>query len=367
MKRVLSVAIMLALCLCMLCGCKNKETKKKTDDSSDKSTSDTTVATYDDVYGDKNFRDSLSLFQYDDFSQYITLAEYKGREYPASLAVISDDEITNYINALLEQSELGTAKEVTGRAVKNGDTVNIDFEGKKDGVAFEGGTSKGYDLVIGSNSFIEGFESGLIGANVGQTLDLNLTFPESYHNADLAGKPVVFTVTVNSIKETVMPELTDKIVTQVSKTSKTVDEFKAEIRTLLESDVNFSILNEIFPKVLEESKFISLPEKEVKFFTDYVLNDYVNQYGVSAEDETIAAMAKEQGESLVKYYLMYFSIVEKEGLSVSDSEYKDAFNEALKLNSIDVESAKKMDKDVFYMSLIYDKASKAVLDSAVKK
>ena len=104
---------------------------------------------------------------------------------------------------------MGAKSNVEKSVVESGDTVNIDFEGKKDGVAFDGGTSQGYNLTIGSGSFIDGFEDGLIGVNVGDTVDLNLTFPEGYQNADLAGQDVVFTVTVNFICASNSSEMVD--------------------------------------------------------------------------------------------------------------------------------------------------------------
>ncbi|MDE7257698.1 MAG: FKBP-type peptidyl-prolyl cis-trans isomerase, partial [Lachnospiraceae bacterium] len=106
-----------------------------------------------------------------------------------------------------------TTEEVTGRAVENGDTANIDFVGYIDGEAFDGGTGTGYDLTIGAHQFIDGFEDGLIGVNIGETVSLNLKFPDPYErNPDLAGVPVIFEVTVNSISKQVTPELNDEFV-----------------------------------------------------------------------------------------------------------------------------------------------------------
>ena len=128
---------------------------------------------------------------------YVTLGEYKN--IPVDM---SSDTLKGYIDDLaksdIENSE--AYAEVKNGKVKNGDIANIDYKGTKDGVAFEGGTAEGYDLEIGSNSFIEGFEDGLIGVAIGDTVDLDLTFPEGYQSEELAGKAVVFTVKVNSVK-----------------------------------------------------------------------------------------------------------------------------------------------------------------------
>ncbi|MBO4733042.1 MAG: FKBP-type peptidyl-prolyl cis-trans isomerase [Clostridia bacterium] len=132
-----------------------------------------------------------------DLSKYVTLGNYKGLSVDTS----SENFKQAYENAV--NKDISSNKIVEKRTegkVANGDTANIDYEGKRDGVAFAGGTAKGYDLTIGSGSFIPGFESGLIGVNIGDTVDLNLTFPENYGNSELAGAAVVFTVKVNYVK-----------------------------------------------------------------------------------------------------------------------------------------------------------------------
>lgn len=140
---------------------------------------------------------------------YVTLGDYKELEVIVADPAVNPEEL----EALVKQVYMGSVTEENGgvkdRAVENGDTVNIDYEGKRDGVAFEGGTAQGASLGIGSGQFIPGFEEGLIGVMPGETVDLDLTFPEGYSNAELAGAPVVFTVTVNYIVPT---ELKDEIV-----------------------------------------------------------------------------------------------------------------------------------------------------------
>lgn len=141
-----------------------------------------------------------------DVDQYITLADYRNMTVSAARPAVDDETVTQYINSELL---VGT---ITDRAVREGDVTDIDFVGKKDGVAFEGGTAAGFKLTIGSGRFIPGFEDGLVGVMPGETVDLNLTFPETYQqNPDLAGQEVVFTVTVNGIDasaeyDTVTPE-----------------------------------------------------------------------------------------------------------------------------------------------------------------
>ena len=133
----------------------------------------------------------------DKLSKYITLADYKGLKVDTK-----SDEFKKYYDNMISSdvSSNNLYVKKTEGTVANGDTANIDYTGKKDGVAFDGGTAEGYDLKIGSNSFIDGFESGLIGKKIGDTVDLNLKFPENYNSAELAGKAVVFTVKINYVK-----------------------------------------------------------------------------------------------------------------------------------------------------------------------
>jgi trigger factor len=155
---------------------------------------------------------------------YIKLGQYKGVKVTVDQLTVTDDNVNTAIQDDLKAN--ATTEEVTDRKdVQNGDIVNIDYEGLKDGKAFDGGTSTGYDLTIGSGKFIPGFEDKLIGAKVGEKVSIDLTFPADYQQADLAGQAVVFNVTVNSIKKQVIPELTEEYVK--SKTSyDTIDAYK---------------------------------------------------------------------------------------------------------------------------------------------
>lgn len=257
------------------------------------------------------------------WSEYVTLVDYTSLEKP------TDEQVQEQIQSVLTNN--GTLQEVTGRAVQEGDTVNIDYEGKKDGVAFDGGTAQGYDLEIGSNSFIDGFEDGLIGANIGETRDLNLTFPEDYGNADLAGQAVVFTVKINSIKESKPAELNDEFVQSVSQTAKTVDEYKEEVKKNLELTLDWqNILDNSqveYPKGYleqQEKEIKESHEKTVKD-NDLSLEDYASQYGYTLEqfEEQIAM----QAESSAKQTAIVRAICEKEGIKISDEEYKEKAQE----------------------------------------
>ena len=144
-------------------------------------------------------------------NDYVTITKYKGVEIDkVDSTKVSDDDVESQINSVLQSK--ATTTEVTDRAAHNGDTVTIDYEGKKDGVAFDGGTATDAQLTLGSGTFIDGFEDGVVGHNIGDTFDLDLTFPENYGNEELAGQAVVFTVTLKAISQTDVPELTDEFV-----------------------------------------------------------------------------------------------------------------------------------------------------------
>lgn len=281
--------------------------------------------------GDKDYSDVK-------WSKYVTLVDYKNiSAKPEKMPEVKDEDVEKEIQAILASK--GTMQEVKGRPVQNGDTVNIDYEGKKDGVAFEGGTAKAQDLTIGSGQFIPGFEEGLVGANLGQTLDLNLTFPKEYHNKELAGAKVVFTVKVNAIKETKKAELNDEFVKSVSQTSKTVDEFRKEIKTKLteaqEAQAKNVALSNAWQNIIENSQvekypkgYVAAKEKEGRDHYEKLakenkqsLEDYLkSNYNMTVKefDKNI----KTSTEQNVKQTAVLRALCEKEGITVTDKEYK---------------------------------------------
>ena len=162
----------------------------------------------------------------------VKLGEYKGLKVSKKELEVSDEELQEAIDMRLAANHLSVEVD---RAAKTGDTVNIDYSGKLDGVAFDGGTAQGQDLVLGSGMFIDGFEDGLVGANKGQELDLDLTFPENYGNKELAGKAVVFEVKVNAVLEEQEAELNSDFVSRMTGGAVTdVEQWKNQVREELE-------------------------------------------------------------------------------------------------------------------------------------
>ena len=181
------------LSMCMLAGCGAKDTGDGTDAATGAGAESTALKDMD-------------------VDKYVTLGEYKGLEVSVDTVEVDEDEWDSLVNNVYYENITAENGGIMDRAVETGDTVNIDYEGKKDDVAFDGGTAQGYDLTIGSGSFIAGFEDGLIGVMPGETVDLNLTFPENYGKSDLAGQAVVFTVTVNYIQPAQDGEFSDEVI-----------------------------------------------------------------------------------------------------------------------------------------------------------
>ena len=274
----------------------------------------------------------------------VTLGQYKGLEVVNSVHTVSDEEVDAYINYMM--SMYSDLEEVTDRdVVENGDVANIDYEGKKDGVAFSGGTAQGYDLAIGSGSFIPGFEEGLIGVKKGETVDLNLTFPENYQAADLAGAEVVFTVTVNGIYRQVTSELNQEYVTGLGIEGVTTpEEYKSYVKNMLQesysTDAETNVESQVLTMVAENATVTEVPQELVdKFYNVNISNmTYTaSMYGMDLESfvsgyygldmegfeaETLAA-----AEISAKQAFVCLKIAAEENITVSDEELNTAVEE----------------------------------------
>lgn len=267
--------------------------------------------------------------------KYVDLGEYKGLE--VSKAQIDVDDETLEMVLASELSQQAYQQEVTDRPAKEGDTVNIDYKGTKDGVAFEGGTAQGYDLTLGSGRFIDGFEDGLIGAKTGQTLKLDLKFPDPYkNNPDLAGQPVVFEVTVNKITETVTPELTDEYAAANSDYA-TAEEYREGLREVMREQ---NKKNAVVDALTAQAKFQEPPENLIKYYqydmiqqTSYQAAAY---YGLSFEQFLEASeMTQEQYleanagqiEENVRRDILMEAVIALEKLELTDQEFDDGVAE----------------------------------------
>ena len=207
----------------------------------------------------------------------VKLGEYRGIEVSRQETLVSDDEVNEEIRK--EQEKNARLVEVEGRAVGNGDTVTLDYSGMTDGVKFDGGTAENQTLVIGSGSFIPGFEEQLIGMNAGETKDITVTFPEDYHSADLAGKEAVFTCTIHKIQTKELPELNDEFAQDVSEFD-TLDEYKKSVMDKLTErkarEAKTAKENEAVDKLIESSE-MDIPEAMIDSQVTTMYQDYARQ------------------------------------------------------------------------------------------
>lgn len=313
-------------------------------------------------------------------ADYVTLGEYKGLKVQIDLTA-SEDEIEEELNSAISRADV--MEEITEGTVAEGDIVSIDYEGKLDGEAFDGGTAKDYDLEIGSGSFIDGFEDGLIGVNVGDTVDLNLTFPENYFSEDLAGQEVVFTVTVHAIKR--MPELTDELVsTMTDGEYTTVDDYKASIRASLEEEKagqrDAMIMSDLFTQVAANTTINEYPEVMVDYgvqeMNDYYVDmaesfsmefaDFLSMYlGMTEEEFNEQVVLAVQQNLQQEMYLK--AIAETEGIELTEEEYEagcEKYAETYGMESAE-ELVENYGESVVRLSLLQEKVLEFLKESAV--
>lgn len=288
-----------------------------------------------------------------DLSEYVKLGDYKNLEREEINVSVSDEEVEEQVEADVEAT--ATTEEVTSGKVKDGDTVNIDYEGKKDGEAFDGGTGTDYDLEIGSGTFIDGFEDGLIGKKVGSTVDLDLTFPDDYSSEDLAGQDVVFTVTINSIKVETVPDYNDEWVADNSDV-KTTEEYEAMVKEDLleekETTAKNDIITELWQQVIEDTEIIKYLEEEVNAYITELENQWqtmADTYGMELEDLWASyGLEDEEGyneynkgiaQDYVAEQMILYYIAEQEGLTYTDDE-ADELRQAIEDAGYDDESFK---------------------------
>lgn len=267
----------------------------------------------------------------------LTISQYKDLEVDASKEgdEITNEEVESQITSTLKNYAESAAD---GYEVQAGDTVSIEYVGKIDGETFDGGSTTGpTDLVIGSNTYIDGFEDSCIGHKKGDTFDWNGAFPEDYGNTDYAGKDVTFTITIDDIK--VDPELTDELVQELSDTSKTVKEYKKEVKKNLEdaaketAEENFE--SSVWQLVMDNTTVNNYPEDEVDELCDSAIEQYksyAEAYDMTYEDlvqnyqnqtvEEFESDLEESAKNVVKQQMVVDAIAEKEKIEPTKKEYK---------------------------------------------
>lgn len=263
----------------------------------------------------------------------VTLGEYKGLEVEEQSVEITDEDVEKTIEELREkQAELVVKDE---GEIEEGNTVVIDFEGFKDGEAFEGGKGENHSLEIGSGQFIPGFEEQLVGKKTGEELDVELTFPEEYHAEDLAGQEAVFKVKIHEVKVKELPELDDEFAKDVDEEIETLDELKAKKKTELEEQKKQAVESEkretLIQKVSENAE-VEVPEVMVETELDQMMREFeqrLQQQGMTLEmytqfsgqdEEQFKDQMREDAKKRVKTNLVLEAIVKAEELEVSEED-----------------------------------------------
>ena len=323
-----------------------------------------------------------------DLSKYVKVGNYKGLEYASQKASVTDEEVDVEIQRRLQKAAK-TENSKTGK-VENGDTINISFVGKIDGKEFEGGSSESTDITVGTTQMIDGFVEGLIGKNVGESVTLNLKFPDYYGKTDLQGKAVEFKVTINSKKKISVPKLNKEFVKKNSK-YKTVKEYKEGVKKELlnqkQKSIDSTVKQELWSRIINKSKAKKYPEKELneamsqanKLEESYKAQ--AQNYGMEWETylKTVMRTDKKGFEKLKQEYaknivfnrMVMYSIARSENISLSNREYKKEILKILEDNGYDEESFKKAfgkdietyaDEQNWRQKILFDK----VLDKVMK-
>lgn len=285
----------------------------------------------------------------------VTLGDYKKLEYKEEDVKVEEKEVDDELNKLKEQKAEVEIKE--DGTVEKGDIAVIDFEGFKEGVAFEGGKGENYDLTIGSGSFIPGFEDQLIGMKSDEEKDVNVTFPEDYHVDDLKGKAVVFKVKLHEIKKKVLAEINDELVKDLKiKDVNTVDQLKTYIKDNLlknkKADAENRAIETMLNKLVEESK-MDVPEVMIKREQEDMVNDYASRF--MQQGITLDQFLKMTGQTLdqlkenfkddalkrIKTTLCLKEIAKLENISPSKEDIEKQYNDMATQYSMKVEDVKK--------------------------
>ena len=313
----------------------------------------------------------------------VGLGKYKGVEVEKTDVTVSDEEVDAELAA--EQEKNASYNEITDRPVADGDKINLNFEGFVDGVAFEGGKGEDYPLTIGSGSFIPGFEEQLVGAEIGKEIEVNVTFPENYQSAELAGKPAVFKCTVLKITEKVLPELNDEFADDVSEFS-TLEEYKADIRKNLEvkkeEKARTEKENKVIDAIIADSE-IEIPEPMLKAQQEQIVDEFaqrlqsqglnIDQYFsyIGGSRDKMMEEVKDRADKRIRTRLVLEEIVKAENIVATDEDFEVELGKLAEAYGTDLDTIKKIfegrEKDRMMEDIAVQKAVSFVADNAVEK
>jgi len=311
----------------------------------------------------------------------VSLGKYKGVEVDKQEITVFDEEIDAEIRK--EQEKNASRNEITDRPVKDGDDIVLDFEGFCDGVAFEGGKGTDYPLTIGSGSFIPGFEEQLVGANIGEEMEVNVTFPENYQSDDLAGKDAMFKCTVKKITEKILPELDDEFADEVSEFS-TLAEYREDVRKNIterkEGAARTAKENQAVEKVIADAH-VEIPAAMLRTQQEQLVSEFEQQVmsqGMNFEDylkyaqtnrEQFTDNMKEEAERRIKYRLVMEQVAKEENIVATDEDFEAELQKMADAYRMDVETIKKYfvtRKEGMMEDIAVQKAITFVADNAVE-
>ena len=313
----------------------------------------------------------------------VTLGDYKGIEVEKKEAEVSEDEISAEIDRVRESN----ARMITidDRATQDGDTVVIDFDGYVDGEQFEGGKAEDYTLVLGSHSFIDNFEDQLVGKNIGDDVEVNVTFPEQYQAEELQGKPALFKVKIKEIKVKELPELDDEFAQDVSECD-TLDAYKEEVKSKLvktkEDDIKREKEDAVIEKIIENAT-MEIPEQMVNAQTRQMTQEFAQRLqsqGLSLEQymqftgltpQKMQEELKPQALKRIQSRLVLEAVVEAEKIEATQEDIEKEIENMAKMYQMEADKLKELvgeeEKKQIALDMAVQKAVEFVVDAAVEK
>ncbi len=308
----------------------------------------------------------------------VTLGEYKGLEVEKKVVKIMAADVNAELEKVREQNSRMVT--VDNRGIKKDDTAVIDFEGFVDGEAFAGGKGEDYPLVIGSHSFIDDFEDQLIGKKTGDEVEVNVSFPEEYHEASLKGKPALFKVTIKEIKNKELPKLDDEFASEVSE-FETLKDYKASVKKSLtekrKEEVKREKENEVIEKAIENIS-VEIPEAMIDEQVQQMVQEFasrISSQGISFEQymqmtgmtpNALMGQMKPEAEKRIKTRLTLEAIVKAEGIKASDKEIEAEMEKMAAMYQMEVDKVKEMMGETEREQIAMDVAVQKAVDLIVK-
>ena len=317
MKKIIKAGICVAAAAMIMTGCGNKNQNAESSSAAVEETASAPTET--ETKSEEELHDEES----------VTLGDYKNLTFSAKEEEVTDAQVETRLKELCAEYPVT----IEGRPAQKGDTANIDYSGTKDGEAFAGGTAEGYDLKLGSGTFIDGFEDGVIGMNVGDEKDLNLKFPDNYSSADLAGQEVVFHVKLNQLKSESDSKVDDDLAKRYyNNDTATLDQLKEEVRAELQAEADSQFFNaagsELLNEVINNSEVTADPDAVDDMFNQLksTYSSYASSYGLEFDQFLSMFLGTDEdglrdtAENLVKQQIILNAIQAEENLSATDEQ-----------------------------------------------